>query len=291
MMGVASMASDGGGMQAAGRMLTAGVLAIGLVATVSLDAWGTQGHRLVARIAENHLTSTARRAVRNLLGSDRMAEVASWADQNHEGNTQTWHYVNMARGAATYNRERDCPIRGGADSLGGRWRDCVVDRILYSQQRLADASLSRTDRATALKFLIHLVGDVHQPFHTVAEDRGGNGVEVTAFGSTQCGASGDLSCTLHGVWDGTLLAHRHLNDGKYVDSLEALIRERRLESRATGTPADWARESHDVARTVAVPNHGTIDEPYYRRSIAIVDERLALAGLRLARLLNETLDR
>jgi hypothetical protein len=262
-----------------------------MVVDTSLLAWGTQGHRLVARIAENHLTTTARRAVRNLLGSDRMPDVASWADQNHDGNTQTWHYVNMPREASTYNRDRDCPTRGGIDSRGGRWRDCVVDRILYNQQRLTDSSLSRSGRATALKFLIHLVGDVHQPFHTVAEDRGGNAVEVSAFGSTECGARGDLACNLHGVWDGTLLAHRRLNDGKYIDALESLIRDRRLESKAGGTPADWAKESHDLARTVSVSNHGTIDEAYYRRTIAIVDERLALAGLRLATLLNNALDR
>jgi hypothetical protein len=260
-------------------------------AAVTLDAWGTQGHRLVARIAENHLTTTARRAVRDLLGSERMADVASWADQHHEGNTQTWHYVNIPGNANGYERTRDCPVQGGVDSHGGQWRDCVVDRILYNQQRLADRSLGRSERATALKFLIHLVADVHQPFHAFGPDRGGNGVDVTAFGSPLCGARGDLTCTLHGVWDGTLLAHRHLNDGKYVDGLEALIRDRRLDLHAAGAPADWAKESHDLARTALVPNHGVIDEAYYRREIAVVDERLAVAGLRLAKLLNEALDK
>jgi hypothetical protein len=260
-------------------------------ASITLHGWGTQGHRLVARIAENHLTTNARRAVRGLIGSEPMADVASWADQHHEGNTQSWHYVNIPADAGAYDRNRDCPVQGGIDSRGGRWRDCVVDRILYNQQRLADRSLGRGDRATALKFLIHLVADVHQPFHAFAADRGGNAVEVTAFGSPLCGARGDLTCTLHGVWDGTLLAHRHLNDGKYVDGLETLIRDRRLDLKAGGSPADWARESHDLARAALVPNHGVIDETYYRRSIAVVDERLAVAGLRLAKLLNETLDR
>jgi hypothetical protein len=259
--------------------------------SISIDAWGTQGHRLVARIAENHLTTNARRAVRNLLGSEPLAEQASWADQHHDGNTQTWHYVNIPANAARYDRDRDCPVRGGIDSRGGRWRDCVVDRILYNQERLASPSLARKDRVTALKFLIHLVADVHQPFHTIAEDRGGNGVDVTAFGSTQCGARADLTCTLHGVWDGTLVAHKHLNDGKYVDGLESLIRDRRLDLRAGGSPADWAKESHDLARAALVPNHSVIDEAYYLKYIAIVDERLAVAGLRLAKMLNEALDR
>jgi hypothetical protein len=267
------------------------VAAVGWLTAVTLDAWGTQGHRLVARIAENHLATNARHTVRTLLGSGRMADVASWADQHHEGNTQTWHYVNIPGDAASYDRMRDCPVQGGIDSHRGRWRDCVVDRILYNKERLADASLSRTDRATALKFLIHLVADVHQPFHAFAADRGGNGVAVTAFGSPLCGAAGDLSCTLHGVWDGTLLAHQHLNDGKYLDGLESLIRDRRLESRANGSPADWAKESHDLARVALVPNHGVIDEAYSRRFIPVVEERLAIAGLRLAKLLNEALDR
>ena len=92
-------------MNALNRSLAAVVLALMAGATVTLDAWGPQGHRLVARIAENHLTTAARRAVRSLLGSDRMAEVASWADQNHDGNTQTWHYVNIPREATTYDRD------------------------------------------------------------------------------------------------------------------------------------------------------------------------------------------
>jgi len=271
-------------------LFVTGVLAAG--STTQLLAWGSQGHRLVARIEENHLTTAARRNVRNLLGSSRLADVASWADQNHDGNTQTWHYVNIPRDATAYNRDRDCPLqRATSDSRSGRWRDCVVDRILYAQERLADLSLSRGDRAVALKFLIHLVGDVHQPFHAFAEDRGGNGVAVTAFGSPMCGAAGDLSCTLHGVWDSSLLAHRRLNDGKYLDALESRIRERHLDARAKGTAADWAKESHDLARAASVPNHGTIDEAYYRQQIVIVDERLALAGLRLASLLNAALGR
>ena len=270
-------------------MASVAAVILGMLSS-SLLAWGSQGHRLVARIAENHLTAAARRAVRGLLGSDRMADVASWADQNHDGTTQTWHYVNIPRDAAAYNRDRDCPLRAGTTDARP-WRDCVVDRILYAQERLADISLNRADRAVSLKFLIHLVADVHQPFHAFAEDRGGNGVAVTAFGSPLCGGRGDVACTLHGVWDSTLLAHRHLNDGKYIDALERQIRERHLDARAKGTADGWAKESHDLARAAIVPNHGTIDEAYYRRQIAVVDERLALAGLRLAGLLNGALDR
>ena len=176
-------------------------------------------------------------------------------------------------------------------SRGDRWRDCLVDRILYSQQLLGDGMRDRTERATALKFLVHLVADVHQPFHTIPDARGGTDVPVTVFGSAACGRNGTYACTLHGVWDTTLIARRGLNDAQYVKALESLVGERRLVNRPLGTPEAWALESHDLTRGAIVPPNGTIDDRYYRTHIAVIDERLALAGIRLAALLNQLLGR
>jgi hypothetical protein len=261
----------------------------------ALNAWSPQGHRLVAMVAANHLTPAARQNVSALLGSETLADVAVWADEYLLGNNQTsfWHYVNIPLDARAYDRDRDCPRQPGvsAGGRGDRWRDCVVDRILYSQERLADTSLDRADRAIALKFLVHLIGDLHQPFHALGVERGGNGIPVSVFGSPSCSYDDGTSyaCNLHGVWDTALIAHRKRSDQQYVTELERLIKERGLDAQLSGSPAEWAMESHALAKIGLLPANGAADETYYQSQIAAIDDRLALGGLRLAAWLNRSL--
>jgi len=217
--------------------------------------------------------------------------VSSWADRYVDANYQTfyWHFVNIPSEAASYDRERDCPRQPGVEP-GGRgdtWRDCAVDRILYHKARLADATLDRADRAIALKFLVHFVGDLHQPFHALDVGHGGNDIPVSVFGSETCGS---YPCNLHGVWDGSLIAHRNLDDAHYLSALQTLIGQNRWPVGAAGVPAEWAMQSHDLGNAALLPPHGFVDEAYYRAQIPVVDQRLALGGLRLAALLNEVLN-
>ena len=263
------------------------------VVHVSTDAWGPQGHRLVARIAEGRLTPVAQQNVRWLLDGVPLADVASWADQQRDALRQTgpWHYVNIPNAAAVYDRDRDCPRQPNtaAGARADRWRDCVVDRLLYNEQQLTDSALDRADRATALKFLVHFVGDVHQPFHALADQRGGNDIPVTFFRSADCGEGGRvLPCQLHAVWDSGLIVRRRLNDQRYLAALEGVV-QTRAKKPVGGTPAEWARESHDIARSALVRANADVGETYYTSHIGIVDERLAIAGLRLALVLNRSL--
>lgn len=264
-------------------------------APVAVGTWNAQGHRLVGLIAEKHLTPLALQNVRWLLDGRTLADVAAWADQYQEGNNQTsfWHYVNIPPDAAGYDRDRDCPRQPGAAAggRGDRWRDCVIDRIAYHEERVANVSLDRADRATALKFLVHFVGDLHQPFHVLGVERGGNGIPVTVFGSPTCRYEGGppLPCNLHRAWDGALLDHRGLRDGEYVAQLERRIAERGAETNAGRTPVEWAMESHVLAKAALLPRDGAVSEAYYRTHIGVVEQRLTLAGLRLAALLNRGL--
>jgi hypothetical protein len=275
------------------KRLFAGLACI-VLAAPSIDGWGPQGHRLVAIVAANHLSPIARQTVQWLLGDDTLADVSVWADEYLQGNNQTsyWHYVNIPAGAARYDRDRDCPRQPGV-SPGGRgdaWRDCVVDRIRYNEQRLADRSLDRADRAIALKFLVHLVGDLHQPFHALGVERGGNGIRVTVFGSPTCGYPDGtrFPCNLHGLWDSELLARRRLDDRAYAAELARQITARKWTG-TTGSAADWAMESHALAMAAMLPPRGEADEAYYRKHLAAIDQQLALGGLRLARVLNQAL--
>ena len=259
------------------------------------EAWGVQGHRLVALLATHQLSPSAKLNVAWLLPDSSLAEIAVWADDYVPDNTQTgpWHYVNIPADATGYDRDRHCPRQPGAlvGSRSDRWRDCVVDRILYHQARLADRSLDRADRATALKFLVHFIGGLHQPLHALDVARGGNDIPVVAFGSATCKRSDGtpVACNLHGIWDTTLIAHRQLSDQQYLSELAEQIARERSNASSDGSPAEWAMESHALAKRALLPRQGVVDEAYFRAHISVIDERLVQGGLRLAAALNQSL--
>ncbi len=259
-----------------------------------LHAWGGQGHRLVGLIAADRLTPAARQNVSWLLDGQTLAEVAGWADSitTEQGQTSSWHYLNIPPDASGYDRNRDCPRQPGvaAGSRGDRWRDCVVDRILYWEERLGNPQLDRADRATALKFVVHFIGDLHQPFHALGVGRGGNDVHVRVFGESTCGSSTNSApCNLHSVWDSRLIARHSLDDSSFVAVLQRLIVARGFGAQPSGTPAQWAEQSFKLAKEALVKPGTNIDEAYYRRHIRVVEERLALGGVRLAADLNRLL--
>jgi len=275
---------------------TAIVVAV-LASAPTTHAWGGLGHRLTGLIAAKRLTPNARQNVAWLIGPQSLADVASWADRQTDAEVQTsyWHYLNIPPAATAYDRDRDCPRQPGvaAGARNDRWRDCAVDRILYHEERLADLSLDRADRATALKFLVHFVGDLHQPFHTLGVGRGGNDVLVRVFGASDCGTdpARPVPCNLHAVWDSRLIGHRGLDESTYLAALEKQVADNHwdAEGRTAGTPVQWAEESFRLAKTALVPSGTNIDEAYYGAQISVVDRRLAQAGLRLAAELNRLL--
>lgn len=263
--------------------------------TVLLQAWGGQGHRLVGLIAAERLTPAARQNVAWLLEGQSLADVSSWADSITSEQVQTsyWHYLNIPPEASGYHRDRDCPRQPGAAAggRGDRWRDCVVDRISYWEERLSNRKLDRADRATALKFVVHFIGDLHQPFHALGVGRGGNDVHVRVFGQSDCGndPAKPSPCNLHSVWDGRLIARRNLDDPTFVGVLQKVIVSKGFGSQPPGTPAQWAEQSFKLAKEALVSNDTNIDEAYFRRHIGVIEDRLALGGVRLAAVLNRVL--
>jgi len=266
-----------------------------LSSTELLQAWGAQGHRLVGLIAAERLTPVAKQNVAWLLDGQTLADVSSWADTLTSDQVQTsyWHYLNIPADARGYDRDRDCPKQPGVDagSRGDRWRDCVVDRIAYWEERLGDQKLDRADRAIALKFIVHFIGDLHQPFHALGVGRGGNDVKVRVFDQANCSSdpARPSPCNLHSVWDSRLIARRALEDGPYLAELRSVITRKGLGSLPVGTPAQWAEQSFRLAKEALVAPDTNIDDGYYRRHITVIDERLSLGGVRLAAELNRIL--
>jgi hypothetical protein len=254
-----------------------------------LPAWGVKGHAIVADIASSRLTPAARKNLDLILGNNSLASIASWPDYVRADRPEAsgWHYVDIPRSAEGFSAERDCyrPQDKGPTTQTDH-HNCVVDRIEMFRQVLGDEHASERDRLIALMFLVHFVGDIHQPLHAIEDARGGNDVAVKAFGLDQCG---NYPCNLHGVWDYSLVEHTGYSEEEYVHHLQDLIRKEHLDQKAGGNPADWANESHREALQIWVSNGASIEEAYYQANIRLVDERLALAGIRLAGLLNETL--
>jgi hypothetical protein len=265
------------------------ILALILCAPIPSFAWGPEGHRVVADIARAHLSERARRHVRELLGTDDLASVSTWADEvrNPRPETYGWHFVDIPWNAQGFSEPRDCyRFDEKHPEANQDHHNCVVDRIEIFERTLANRSASNANRVEALKFLVHFVGDIHQPLHAIAEARGGNDIHVVEFGSSECGTR---PCNLHFVWDVGLTDHAGREQVEYDAYLENLIIKRDLQKRAGGSPEDWANESFHLAHQVWLTEGGQVNEAYYRRNIEIVNERLALAGLRLASLLNAVL--
>src|SRR5690606_3577739 len=203
------------------------------------QAWGPLGHRLVARLAQAQLSVPAQSEVQRLLateGLDSLADIANWADELRGSDpglgrrSARWHYVNLGELDCRYDREAAC--RGG---------NCVVEAINVQATILGDRSRSDAERLQALKFLVHFVGDVHQPMHAgYARDRGGNTVQLQLHGR---------GTNLHAVWDTPLLRSARLDEAASAKRLQR--GQPRLPGDAArythAAPARWAERSCAIA--------------------------------------------
>ena len=272
-----------------------GALLVLVLAVSSRPAWswGEDGHSIVAEIAQRRLAPDAAAGIERLLGGRiSLASISSWADDERSARPETarWHYVDIPLAAQDYDPARDCAAEPGKG-------DCAVRELERARREIACAP-TLAARRDALRFAVHIVGDLHQPLHAVGDARGGNQRRVHGIihGATcrdHCEISFD-SPNLHVLWD-TMLIHRATWDwGAYVERLEAgLIRSEGFEAEAYASrePRDWAVQSHEAARAVwnerLVPADGRLDDGYYEAVRPILDRQLALAGLRLARYLDE----
>lgn len=270
------------------KKLTA-VLALLLSMSVPSFAWGPEGHRIVAEVAEHHLSANARQTIKDLLGNDDLAAISNWADEIREQRPETagWHFVDIPWSAQGFSQPRDCfhPDVSHPASLADH-NNCVVDRIQIYETILGNRQASLAKRVEALKFLVHFVADLHQPLHAIGEGRGGNDIHISAFGESHCDGR---PCNLHALWDEGLIDHTHLSDLDYASELEKFIARNNLQALPSGIPAQWANESFRLAHQVWLHDGEAAGEDYYRRNRDNLDRRLALAGFRLASLLNRVL--
>jgi hypothetical protein len=264
--------------KACGLRRAAAAFALTLVVASSALGWGQEGHRVVAIIAERHLTAKARERVRQILGPEgSLAAVSTWADEIRPSRPETapWHYIDIPLDASAIDPARDCP-KG----------DCVTAAITRFVAVLRNTASSPDAKSEALKFVVHFVADLHQPLHcSDNHDRGGNDVHVKFFGENG---------NLHSVWDTLLIERIDSNTESYAKRLDAALTDSSIGAFEQGMVEDWALESHSVAVKVAygaLPSGGTLDlgADYFQAASPAVDVQLWTAGIRLALILNEAL--
>lgn len=225
-------------------------------------AWSLLGQQVTVEIAEKHLTQEARQEIARLLNGKRLSDLAIWADQVRRSSewsyTNNWHYINVPDSSKSVPND-------------------IVGAIQLSRENLS-TELPDSQRLVWLKFLIHFVGDLHQPLHVGRpEDRGGNSTKVKF---------GQKMVNLHSLWDGILLEQRKEDLPASVIRLMSQQRST-SELRKTFDPAIVVDENFKHRKFVYSFSQNEIDETYSSKAMDIVDERLWTGGIRLASALNE----
>lgn len=264
-----------GGMKRHRRTAAAIALTL-LLWTPRIWPWGPIGHRVAARMAEERLTPAAAAAVHRLLGPGaKLADAANWADEQRDARgSELWHYVNVPITETRYD-SRYCPAQG-----------CVVSKIKDFEHILLNPKAGKQEKQQSLKFLIHLIADIHQPLHVGDNnDRGGNLLQVLFY---------NVGSNLHSVWDSQIIERHTKNEQVWLWDLTFLANPKMAAEWAKGTPEDWATESLQVAKVIyclpgtkTVMKSGTkLGDEYVVFALPIIQRQLAKAGIRTAFVLN-----
>jgi hypothetical protein len=240
-------------------------IAMALLIT-NVYAWGKEGHQVVAKLAETQLTAKARTEVDRLLALEAgatLSSISTWPDEQRNRATSPWHYLNFPRDTCTYDAARDCPED-----------NCVVGAIGKQLEILA-SNAPDDARLIALKYVVHFVSDVHQPLHAgYGDDKGGNSYQLQAFGK---------GGNLHSLWDSALI--RNLNED--VDTLtKRLISRGKAPNAADLNVVNAAEESCKIVGTLGFYPARTVGSDYVAQFTPVLEQRLVVAGARLAALLN-----
>ncbi len=299
-------------LRRAGGALLAGACAVlvCLMTSRPASAWGDEGHEVVGLIAEHYLTPAVRARVLELLRGDDtglverdMAHESTWADKYRDSDrdgdkrrylgTRDWHFVDLEITdpdvtRACYGRR---PLPAGVTASAGPAEDCIIDKIDQFYAELESPATPQAERRVALQFLLHFVGDLHQPLHASDDhDQGGN--RKLASGE---GIGLD---NLHHDWDVEFVRRLGASDTDIAERLTARITEADRARWSSGTPLDWALETYAVSKqhaygTLPAPGGGSryeLSQAYLQDATRVTAEQLSKAGVRLASMLNHAFE-
>ena len=234
-------------------------------------AWGQLGHRVIGEIAAERVSGKTRAEIELILGEEDLAEASTWADEQRSNPAAFWqdeagpyHYVTVPKGQ-TYS-DVGPPEEGDA-----------LSALTDFAATLRDPSATREDKALALRFIIHIVGDLHQPLHAGnGTDRGGNDQLVRWYGQVT---------NLHSVWDTQMLARQNLSYTEYTERLARKIDPAQTVEWWKASPQVWVAESTALRDTIYPPSADetpSLGYAYQFQHIGTAERRLQQAGVRLA---------
>lgn len=238
-------------------------------------AWGLTGHRVTGAIADAYLGPKARAVVHELLGTESLAEAANWADLMRsdpapfwQQQSLAWHYVTVPAGT----RYGPASVPQGGDAL--------TALKAYSAM-VNDPAAPLEDRQGALRFILHIIGDLAQPLHVGrADDRGGNVVKLTFFGAPT---------NLHTLWNSTLIDHQKLAYTEWRDLITRRLTPDELRQWSSADPQQWVADSV-TEREALYPAETDLRYEYVFAQNDRLNRQLAKGGLRIAAYLNQLFD-
>jgi len=245
------------------------VIAIACLISIESHGWGATGHRVTGLIAEQYLTTKAKKKIAAILNQESLAMVSNWMDEIRSDSTykytEIWHYTTIPDG------KRYEEVANNPDGK-------VVEMIEKFVADLRSKKLTKKEELETLKMLIHLVGDIHQPLHVGKPgDRGGNDVKVKWFRNES---------NLHRVWDSEMIDDTKLSYTELAASLgkpdDATVKEWQ-----SASVRDWAHESMTYRQQVYDIGKGNLSYQYGYKYFGIARHRMLQAGVRLAGLLNQ----
>ncbi|UIR57153.1 S1/P1 nuclease [Sphingobacterium sp. SRCM116780] len=243
----------------------------------SVFAWGTIGHRVVAEIAEHHLTRKAKKNIKKIIGNQKLAYWSNWGDfiksDPHEefkkmGNS---HFINT---------NPHLPWADFQVAMENSSEENLYKTILRLENSFSDKNLTLDKKKQNLYMLIHLIGDAHQPMHVSrAEDQGGNKIEVTWFGKKS---------NIHRVWDSDLIDNEKYSYTEYAGVLD-ILNKSEITQLQTGNLANWLFESNQLSDKIYadVEHNANLSYNYIYDNIYTVENCMLKGGLRLAKVLND----
>tara|TARA_B100001109_G_C18854517_1_gene470977 strand:+ start:1009 stop:1773 length:765 start_codon:yes stop_codon:yes gene_type:complete len=241
-----------------------------LIISVSCFGWGQTGHRVVAKVAQNHLSKKAQKAIHQLMGHESLVEASTWMDDiksdNNYDHTHAWHYVTIPDGQHYHAVEKS--EKGDAFE--------AIERMI---QILKDESADQKSQVEALRMLVHLVGDIHQPLHVGnGEDRGGNDVKINWFYDKS---------NLHRIWDSEMIESKQFS----YSELSTLIDHPKEELDGLYYNTDinqWITEAMNLRPQVyEIGEKDYLSYEYMYENWETVKIQLHKAGVRLAAILND----
>lgn len=258
------------------KLVAAAVAGAMSIASLPALGWGQTGHRITGAIAQTYLSPAAQAAVSELLPYESLAEASTYADEmrsnpSHFWQKQAgpWHYVTVPEGKA-YS-EAEIPEVGNA-----------VTALENFASDLKNPNASREQKQLALRFIVHIIGDLHQPLHAGnGTDRGGNDVKVRFFWQDS---------NLHRVWDSEMLDRRQLSFSEWTEQLNRKITLEQLKAWHTTNPEDWIAESIAIRDTIYPEDANNMSWQYLYDHLPTAKQRLQQGGIRIALYLNEVFE-